>query len=105
MQFGKGPWNWTGMMPEGENNALDNMGNKYRVHQQELANYPRWHLVYLYNHYEVAEIIIAPIRKSVGVGVVVLCVFFGIIVFFLIIKANASIIRQRKMEEALARIA
>jgi len=100
-QFGKGPWNWTGVKLVGEDKAVDNLGNEYHVHQQALANYPSWHLVYLHSHHEVTEKIIGPLRKSVGVGVVVLCVFLGLIVFFLFIKAYTSIIQRKKAEENL----
>ena len=100
-QFGTGPWNWTGMKLVGEDNAVDNLGNEYRVHQQELANYPGWHLVYLHSHYEVSEKITTSLWKSVGFGIVVLCVFIGLIVFFLFIKANTSINKRKKAEESL----
>ena len=100
-QFGKGPWKWTGVELVGEDIAVDSLGNEYHVHQQELTNYTGWHLVYLHNHYEVTEKIIAPLRKSVGVGVAVLCVFIGLIVFFLFIQAYTGIIRRKKAAEEL----
>jgi PAS domain S-box-containing protein len=100
-QFGKGPWNWTGMKMVDKDNAMDNLGSEYRVHQQELSNYPGWHLVYLLSHHEVSKKIIAPLRKSVGSSIVALCVFIGLIVFFFYIKANTSIIQRKKAEESL----
>ena len=100
-QFGTGPWNWTGMKLVGKNNAVDNLGNEYHVHQHETANYPGWHLVYLHDHHAVTERITKPLRKSVGISVVVLCVFIGLIVFFFFIKANASITQRKKAEEKL----
>jgi PAS domain S-box-containing protein len=100
-QFGLGPWNWTGMKLVDGNNAVDGSGNKYRVHQQELTNYPDWHLIYFHSHSEVMEQIIAPLQKSVGAGVLVFLVIFGLIVFFLFIKANSSIIQLKKVEDAL----
>ena len=100
-QFGTGPWNWTGVKLVGEDIAVDNRGNEYHVHRRETVNYPGWHLIYLHSHFEVTEKIIAPLRKSVGVGVVVLCVFFGLIVFVFFLKANTSIIQRGKAEEKL----
>ena len=99
-QFGTGPWNWTGMKLLGEAKAVDSLGNEYCMHQQELANYPGWSLIYLHSayDYEVIEKIITPLRKSVGISVVVLCAFLGLIVFFLFIKANTEISQRKKAE-------
>jgi len=99
-QFGPGPWNWTGMKKMGKDKAVDDLGNEYSIHSQELANYPEWHLVYLHSN-EFAEKITAPLRKSVGAVVLVLCGIFGLIVFFLYVKANTSIVQRKEMEERL----
>ncbi len=100
-QFGKGPWNWTGMKQKDKNIAVDTLGNEYRIHIQKLVNYPGWDLIYLHSDYRVLEEIIVPIRRSIGVGVVTLCIIFGSIVFFLYVKANASIVQRKKAEQAL----
>jgi C4-dicarboxylate-specific signal transduction histidine kinase/CheY-like chemotaxis protein len=100
-QFGTGPWNWTGMELLDEDSAMDNLGNKYRLHLKNLVNYPGWHVVYFHSHHEIKERIIAPIRKYVGVGVLVLCIFLGAIISFLFIKANSDIIQRKKVEEEL----
>ncbi len=99
-QFGTGPWNWTGMKLLGEDKAVDSLGNEYYMHQQALANYPGWSLIYLHSayDYEVLEKIITPLRKSVGINIVVLCAFLGLIVFFLFIKANTEISQRKKAE-------
>jgi PAS domain S-box-containing protein len=99
-QFGRGPWNWTGMKLIDEENAIDDLGNKYRVHQQELVKYPGWYLVSLQNHKEIMKKSSIPLRKSVGVSIVTLCVIFGLICFFLFMKANTSIIQRKKVEKA-----
>lgn len=100
-QFGKGPWNWTGTKLLDENEAVDSLGNKYRIHQQKLINYPGWQLVFLHSHYEVMDKITAPLRRSVGVVVVLLCAFYGIIVFFLFKKANTNITERKRVENTL----
>jgi len=102
-QFGPGPWNWTGMKQVEESSAVDNLGNEYHLHQQELVNYPGWSLVFLHEDYDYKIIgkIIAPLRKTVGIGVLVSCLLFGLIVFFIFIKANTAIIQRKKAEKEL----
>lgn len=100
-QFGKGPWDWTGVKLVGEDSALDKLGNEYHVHQQKIINYPGWHLVYLHDHRAVSKKTIAPLQKSVGLGAVVLCMFFGLIVFVVFIKANTEIDQRKKAEKKL----
>ncbi len=100
-QFGKGPWSWTGMELIDESHASDKLNNKYQVHKQELVNYPGWNLVYLVSENDLFEKIIIPLQKSFGVGVLVFCIIFGLIVFYLFTKANSNIIKRKKAEEAL----
>ncbi|MCA1793635.1 MAG: PAS domain-containing protein [Desulfobacteraceae bacterium] len=97
-QFGTGPWNWIGVKLINQDHAIDSQGNEYRVHKQGLANYPDWHLVYLHSHDEIMETVIGPLRKSVGVIVILLCMFFGFVVIFLFLKANTEIIQRKAVE-------
>ncbi|MBU1564015.1 MAG: response regulator [Proteobacteria bacterium] len=100
-QFGAGPWKWTGMKQTNKDSAVDELGNTYRLHQQELANYPDWRLVSLYSQKEIKDKIVAPLWKSVGPGLIILCVVFAGIVCFLFIKANTSILQRKKIEQDL----
>ncbi len=100
-QFGKGPWSWTGMKLIDESNASDKQNNKYQVHQQELVNYPGWNLVYLVSVNDLFEKTITPLQKSFGIGVLVVCIIFGLIIFYLFTKANSNIIKRKRAEEAL----
>ncbi len=100
-QFGKGPWEWTGLRQVNNDTAVDGSGRSYRIHRRPLVNYPGWHLVYLHGHDEVMEKIITPLRKSVGAVVIVLCLFFGLVIFLLFLKANTGIIQRKKVEEKL----
>jgi PAS domain S-box-containing protein len=100
-QFGKGPWEWTGLEPANQDNAVDDSGRSYRIHRRALANYPGWDLVYLHGHDDVMEEIITPLKKSVGGVVVVLCLFFGLVIFFMFLKANTGIVQRKKVEEEL----
>ncbi|WP_300459596.1 response regulator [Desulfobacula sp.] len=100
-QFGTGPWNWTGMKRIDAETAVDDSGNTYHVHQQALANYAGWQLVSLHDTHDIMKKITAPLRNYIGAGVLVSCVFFGIIAFFLFIRTNTSIVELKKTEAEL----
>lgn len=65
-QFGKGPWNWTGVKLMGKDLAVDKLGNEYHVHWKEIANYPGWQLIYLHDYYKVLQRITAPQLRTFG---------------------------------------
>lgn len=98
-QFGAGPWNWTGVKPLKEENAVDSQGSEYRVHQYDLSTYPGWHLVYLHSHNEVMKKILTPLQKSVGISILSLCISFGLIVFSLFMRANTEINRRKEAQK------
>jgi len=98
-QFGTGPWNWTGMKIVDEENAVDDLGNKYQIHQQQLAMYPGWHLTILHSHNKLIKKITDPLSKTVGMSGLLLFVCFGLIVFFLFRKANTEIVQRKKAEK------
>ena len=100
-QFGSGPINWTGMKRIDGNRAVDNLGSHYHVYRHAIANYPGWTLVYLNSYNEIRQQIIHPLEKSIGIGVLTVCLFIGLIVFLLFIKANENIIKREKAEVAL----
>ena len=98
-QFGTGPWNWTGMKIFDKENAVDSLGNKYRIHQQKLAMYPGWHLTILDSHNKLIKKITDPLSKTVGMSGILLFVCFGLIVFSLFRKANTEIVQRKKAEK------
>jgi C4-dicarboxylate-specific signal transduction histidine kinase len=98
-QFGEGPWKWTGMKFLDEKSAEDNLGNKYRIHQRELATYPGWHLTILHSHNRLIKRIAGPLSRTIGISAVVLFLCFGLIVFFLFRKANNEIVQRKKAEK------
>jgi PAS domain S-box-containing protein len=100
-QFGKGPWDWTGVELVGKNRAVDNLGHEYHVHQHEMANSPGWRLVYLHDHHAVVKRITKPILNTVGVGATVICIFVGLAVFFLFKAANTNIIQRNEAQEKI----
>jgi len=98
-QFGTGPWNWTGMKIFDEKNAVDNLGNKYRIHQQQLVTYPGWHLTILHSQNRLIKRIAGPLSRTIGISGFILFLCFGLIVFFLFRKANIEIVQRKKAEK------
>ncbi len=97
-QFGKGPWKWTGMKFLDDNNAVDNQGNKYRIHQQELTMYSGWHLIILHSQNQLIKRIAGPLSRTIGLSAIFVFLCFGLIVFFLFKKANKEIVQRKKAQ-------
>ena len=98
-QFGEGPWNWTGTKIFDEENAVDKLGNKYKIHQQQLDTYPGWQLTLLHSHIWLIKRIAGPLSRTIGISAVLLFLCFGVIVFFLFRKANNEIVQRKKAEK------
>jgi PAS domain S-box-containing protein len=102
-QFGKGPWNWTGLRIKGKKYAVDQEGNKYLTHKLGLNNYPGWNVIHLYNLKAISKIVSDPLIKITGPIVLVLCVLVGMAVFLLYRKASDELFKRKKFENALRR--
>ena len=102
-QFGKGPWNWTGLRIKGKKHAVDQAGNKYLMHKLGLNNYPGWNVIHLYNLKAISKIVSDPLIKITGPIVLVLCVLLGMAVFLLYRKASDELFKRKKFENALRR--
>jgi PAS domain S-box-containing protein len=101
LQFGSGPWRWTGLVSKGDH-IFDREGNAYQIHFAELgANYPDWNLVHLRKLDAITQTVIEPLIKTTGPIVLALCVLIGIAVFFLYRQASYEIRQRRSAERAL----
>ncbi len=101
LQFGAGPWKWTGLELTDERSAVDRSGNKYLVSQLELDNYPGWQVVQLRGPRAVAKIFSTPLLKSTGYIIVFLCLTVGLSAGLLYWRASRDIVRRKEAEEAL----
>lgn len=88
LQFGNGPWSWTGLEIKGGKYAEDTGGNKYLLHRLGLYNYPGWDVIHLYNLKEISKIFSSPLLKIIEPIIIVLCVLVGLAVFLLYKKAK-----------------
>jgi PAS domain S-box-containing protein len=101
LQFGKGPWKWTGLTLHGENEAVDRKGVKYLVGQLGLDNYPGWKVVQLRGPRTVAKIFATPLLKVTASVIVILSMLVGLSVGLLYWRASIDIVRRKKAEQAL----
>jgi PAS domain S-box-containing protein len=101
IQFGKGPWDWTGIRADGEKYAVDGSGNEYLIHQTKLENYPGWKVVHLRSLKAVSKTVSDPLIRISGPLILTLCVLIGLSVFFLYKKASVEIVKRQSAEKAL----
>jgi PAS domain S-box-containing protein len=101
IQFGKGPWDWTGIRVKGEKHVVDSSGNEYLLHQIELDNYPGWRVMHLRSLKAVSKTVSDPLIRITGPLILTLCVLIGLSVFFLYKKASVEIFKRQLAEKAL----
>ncbi|MEA3434876.1 MAG: PAS domain S-box protein, partial [Thermodesulfobacteriota bacterium] len=99
-QFGKGPWNWTGLESKGDY-IIDRQGNRYLIHLAGIANYPGWNIVHLSSLKAISKTVSDPFIRIIGPIVLTLCVLIGLSVFFLYRKASIEISQRKSVEKAL----
>ena len=101
IQFGKGPWDWTGIQASGEKYVVDSSGNDYLIHQIELDNYPGWRVLHLRSLKAISKTVSDPLIRITGPLILTLCVLIGLSVFFLYKKASVEIFKRQSAEIAL----
>jgi len=99
-QFGKGPWNWTGLESKGDY-IVDPQGNRYLIHLAGITNYPGWNIVHLSSLKAITKTVSDPFIRIIGPIVLTLCVLIGLSVFFLYRKASIEISQRKSVEKAL----
>ena len=78
LQFGSGPWIWTGLESKGDY-IVDRAGNEYQIQVAELSGlYPGWNVVHLRKLDAITKTVIEPLIKTTGPIVLALCVLIGI---------------------------
>ena len=82
LQFGAGPWTWTGIEAKGEKYAVDSSGNGYLMHQTDLDNYPGWRVIHLRSLKAISKTVSDPLIRIAGPLILTLCVLIGLSVFF-----------------------
>jgi PAS domain S-box-containing protein len=101
IQFGHGPWVWTGLTIKGQKHALDSSGNEYLLHRLALDNYSGWEIIHLRSLKAISKTVSDPLFRIAGPLVLTLCVLIGLSVFFLYRKASVEIRMRQSAEKAL----
>jgi PAS domain S-box-containing protein len=101
MQFGHGPWVWTGLTARGEKYAVDNSGNEYLMHRLSLDNYSGWKIIHLRSLKAISKTVSDPLFRIAGPLILTLCLLIGLSVFFLYRKASVEIRMRQSAEKAL----
>ncbi len=101
IQFGHGPWIWTGLTIKGEKYAVDSSGNEYLLHRLALDNYSGWKIIHLRSLKAISKTVSDPLFRIAGPLILTLCVLIGLSVFFLYRKASVEIRMRQSAEKAL----
>ncbi|MBC8246826.1 MAG: PAS domain S-box protein [Deltaproteobacteria bacterium] len=101
LQFGKGPWIWSGLEQKDEKHLVDRSGNVYLFHKKRLDNYPGWHVFELRDAKAISKRISDPIISVTGPIVLTLCILIGLSAFLLYRKASYEITQRKAFEKAL----
>jgi len=101
MQFGSGPWREAGITFLDDRNARDSQGVRFLTFHYPLAEFTGWSVYYFRNHQALLGTILAPLSRTHGTVIVLLCMMVGATVLILYRKASEDIVRRRKAEEAL----
>ncbi|MBI5571377.1 MAG: PAS domain S-box protein [Desulfomonile tiedjei] len=97
-QFGKGPWNWTGLKKKTDNQVVDRAGQTYVVEESDVESCPGWRLVYLFNSESMSRKLVDPLVGLTRYLALVLCVlvFVAVIVLY---KMGRDDLSSRKLAE------
>jgi len=100
-QFGRGPWQWTGLERVDSRNVVDSSGRKYLVHQTDLDNFPGWKVFHLLEMKLINRKAFQPLALFVRPIVLTLFVLVALSIIILYRKAVQEIMQRRAAEEAL----
>ena len=101
IQFGHGPWVWTGLTIKGDKYADDSSGNQYLMHRLALDNYSGWEIIHLRSLKAISKTVSDPLFRIARPLILTLCVLIGLSVFFLYRKASVEIRMRQSAEKAL----
>ena len=104
-QFGKGPWDWTGLEKKADNHAVDGSGEEYLIHEMSLENCPGWRIVSLYSVKEISGKFVDPLVGKTGYVALILFVLVGGAVVVLYVVAQRDILSRKQAEEEVQKLA
>ncbi len=101
LQFGKGPWQWTGITTLEEGRAVDRDGVGHLIIEKPVAKFPGWKLTLLFEaQYDYLSFIKPIFSKNRSLVVpLLIAIFIAVIVLYK--TANIEVVKRRRAEEAL----
>ena len=100
-QFGKGPWNWSGLEEKANNQVVDGSGETYLIEEIGLGNLPGWRIVYLSSLRAIYGKIVDPLVGKTAQVAIFLCLLVGGAVIFLYVMAQKDIRSRKHAEQRL----
>lgn len=100
-QFGKGPWHWTGLDFENDNQTANFQGQRYSLRSASLTNCPGWKIVILYDLDAMTRRTMWSVLGLSGYAATFLLLVLGGAIVCLYILGNRDIERRRLAEKAL----
>ena len=100
-QFGEGPWDWVGLVPESPERVTSRSGEEFFVHAMDIANFAGWRIIHLTGIRQISEQVLKPLVRTTSWIVLSLIVLAGVAVYYLNHKASLEILRRRTAERDL----
>ncbi|MEJ2041478.1 MAG: cache domain-containing protein, partial [Desulfosarcinaceae bacterium] len=100
-QFGKGPFHWVGLEQTDSRHVLDQQGNRYLMHQAEVALFDGWKIIHLRDVNMIGRTLSGPLLRIVGPMALLLSFLVGMAVLTLYQRASQELQRRRNAEQAL----
>ena len=104
-QFGKGPWNWTGLQKKADNQVFDSSGADLSMREMSIENCPGWRIVSLYNDKMLSGKTLDPLVGKAGYIAFILCLMVGGAVIVLYLLALHDIRSREESEKVQQRLA
>ncbi|MFH0958685.1 MAG: PAS domain S-box protein, partial [Pseudomonadota bacterium] len=100
-QFGKGPWNWSGLAEQAGNKAVVGSGKTFLIEEIGIGNLPGWRIVYLYSLEAIHGRIVDPLVGKTAHVALFLFLLVGGAVISLYSMAQKDIRIRKRSEQQL----
>jgi PAS domain S-box-containing protein len=100
-QFGKGPFRWIGLRKEDDRYVTNQQGNRFLMHQADVALFDGWKIFHLRNVDMIARSLSAPLLRIVGPVALLISFLVGLAVLILYQKASQELRLRQEAEQAL----
>ena len=99
-QFGKGPWDWTGIEIKGHEHGVNKPGIGHHIHSRKIQRYSGWEAVYLHENEASTARISGSMVRAIWLIAVILTLIMAS-VFMLYKKASDEIAARKVLENKL----